>query len=223
MKQNNTLLQRLKNYPGVFECHITIALPPNQPEKFVQFDQVCKKLGAKTIVIQLANGKTPTQPMMSKILIGDANTVLSQVNALTEGLSSYFSVLRLKIEVKIKAGISNTALPETTEEAELLPSSCYFEYHVKMQLEKGRDLENLRALFAPYHGYVSQNTLEEDSRWEYRFVTQRFRLSNKTAEEHLSELLVFLKTQNIKVKKVIREFNIFDSHSDLDAGWSYEN
>ncbi|KHD06337.1 hypothetical protein PN36_11135 [Candidatus Thiomargarita nelsonii] len=219
MKQNNTLLQRLKTYPGVFECHITVALPPNQP--FVQFDQVCKKLGGKTIVIQLANGKTPTQPMMSKILSGDANTVLSQVNALTEGLSRYFSVLRLKIEVK--AGISNTALPETTEEAELLPSSCYFEYHIKMQLEKGRVLENLRALFAPYHGYVSQNTLEQDSRWEYRFVTQRLRLSNKAAEEHLSELLAFLKTQNIKVKKVIREFNIFDSHSDLDAGWSYEN
>ncbi len=217
---DDILYQRLKTYSGMFECHITVALPPNEPDKLLLFDKVCKKLGGKAIIIELANGRTPTQPMISKILKGDADTVLSQINALIDGLSRYFSIIRLKIE----AGISNTNLPETTKDAEVLPSSCYFEYHVKMQLEKACDLKKLRALFVPYHGYVSKNTLRKDNKkdsgWEYRFVTQRFRLSKKAAEEHLSELLVFINTQNIKVKKVIREFNIFDSNSDLDYGWT---
>ena len=213
------LYQRLKTYSGIFECHITVALPPNQPEKLLLFENICKNLGGKAIIIQLTNGITPTHPMIGKILKGDADAVLSQILALIDGLSRYFSIIRLKIE----AGISNNNLPVTTKDAELLPSSCYFEYHLKMLLDKAYDLKQLRALFLPYHGYVSKNTLKKDnnnnSHWESRFVTQRFRLSKMEAEEHLSELLVFVNTQNIKIQKVIREFNIFDSNSDLDAGW----
>lgn len=222
MKPNDILLQRLKAYPGAFECHITVALPPEQPNQLVLFKQICQQLGGKTTVIQLANGKTPTQPMMNKSLKGNANLVLSQINALHQEMAKHFPIVRLKVETDT----SNAGLPETTEEAESLPPSCYFEFHVKMQLEKNHDLDKLRTLLAPYHGYVSENTLEEDETdniWEYRFATQRFRLGKPAAEEHLSALLEFLKTQNIKVKKVNREFNLFDSNADLDAGWTDEN
>jgi hypothetical protein len=222
MKPNELLFQRLTAYPGVFECHITVALPPQQPNKLVLFDQICQQLGGKTIVIQLANGKTPTQPMISKNFKGDANLVLSQINALHQEIAKHFPIVRLKVETST----FNAGLPETTEEAARLPPSCYFEFHVKMQLEKDHDLDQLRTLLAPYHSYVSENTLEEDESdnlWAYRFATQRFRLGKPAAEAHLSALLTFLKTQHITVKKVNREFNIFDSNADLDAGWTDEN
>jgi len=220
MKLNNLLLERLKAYPGVFECHITVALRPEQPNQLILFNQICQQLGGKTLVIQLANGKTPTQPMISKNFNGNANLVLSQITVLHQEIAKHFPIVRLKVETSP----FNAGLPETTEEAARLPPSCYFEFHVKMQLEKGHDLDKLRTLLAPYHSYVSKNTLDEaDNLWAYRFATQRFRLGNQAAEAHLSALLAFLKTQHITVKKVNREFNIFDSNAELDTGWTDEN
>jgi hypothetical protein len=157
--------------------------------------------------------------MIGKMLQGDTAGVQGQINELVTGLEQYFKVLRVKVE----AAMSNQGLPEIDDVANTLPASCYYEYHVKLKLEKGCDLEALRALFKPFDGYVSRNAIkndEQNSQMEYRFVTQRFHLGREVAEKKLAALLDFISSQDIEIIKVIKEFNIFDSNRDLDFGWT---
>lgn len=223
MPNNNYLLTQLKTYAGCYECHITVDLGEQaNTTSLTAFEAACETLGAKVIVIQLSNGQTPLQPMLSKFMQGEAEQIVADINAMRDALARDFCVVRLKVE----AGIDNNNIPQTDAAISALAESCYFEHHIKMCLPIGMDLSALQHQLATYHGYVSknarsivQNNNSNKSKQEYRFVTQRFRRGNDYAVQQLEALLDFLHTQSIDTQKVIREFNIFDSYADLDAGW----
>ncbi len=121
--------------------------------RFIAFEAACDALGAKAIVIQLAKGQSPLQPMLSKFMQGDAEHIVADINTMRDALADNFSVLRLKVE----AGIDNSNIPQTDAMARGLAESCYFEHHIKMRLPIGMDLVALQQALAIYHGYVSKN------------------------------------------------------------------
>ncbi|MCK5726813.1 MAG: hypothetical protein KAH22_08325 [Thiotrichaceae bacterium] len=218
MPDNTLLLERLQTYAGHYECHITVDIGINNSEHLQCFEETCKSLGAKAIVIQLSNGKSPNQPMLSQFIRGDLEHAVEMINTLHNRLAEQFTVVRLKVE----AAINNSNIPQSDAIAEALPKSCYFEHHIKMRLAKETDLSTLKTKLAQYHGYLSKNAhsfVDGQNNEEYRFVTQRFRCGEPTAKRKLDALEAFLQNQPIAIHKIIREFNIFDSYSDLDNGW----
>lgn len=219
MPSNNHLLTQLETYAGCYECHITVDLGKQaDATALARFESACEALDAKAIVIQLSNGQTPMQPMLSKFMKGNSERIVTDINAMRDALARDFLVVRLKVE----AGIHNNHIPQTDADIRELAQSCYFEHHIKMRLPRGMDISALQQELAVYDGYVSKNAralVQKNNQQEYRFVTQRFRRGNDYAIQQLDALLDFLQTQEIEAQKVIREFNIFDSYADLDAGW----
>ena len=81
------LLHQLNTYQGQYEYHLTVDLEPNNTQQLHAFETLCSELNAKAIVIQLASGETPTQPMLGQFLEGHPETV---------GTREIFGTLRYK-------------------------------------------------------------------------------------------------------------------------------
>ena len=213
------LLAQLQHYSGRYECHITVDLTCDS--QFADFQEKCNELGAKALIIQLPTGNMQTQPMLSQYYQGDAQLVCQKIDQLYQSIAQDFTVVRLKVE----ADVDNQNIPQTDQAAQALPKACYFEHHVKMQLPKTLALQPLAAELSQYSGYLSRSALSSDIEgglFELRFVTQRFRLGDKAAYQHLKALLNFLQTEKITVIKTIREFTIFDSNLSVDSGWTHD-
>ena len=102
------------------------------------------------MLIELARGVSPSQPMTASYHRGTLEEVLPEVEALHARLwEGGFPVVRVKLE----AVAANPGVPVTDEEAAALPDG-YFEFHAKLRLPACRvaaqeardaDLEPLRA------------------------------------------------------------------------------
>ena len=206
--------RRLRRFPGVYECHITAAL---EPDGFGAFEACCAALGAGALIIRLAAGETPLQPMLCKPLAGDATEVTAEVGRLMAGVAARYPVTRLKLE----AAIGNGGVPRSDDDAAALPADCYFEHHVKIALAPDTDLADLRRRLRPFAGHLSRNAVAARRNAQQRFVTQRFAdLGLPAAAAQLEPLLAFLRDAGLPPRKVIREYNIYDSNAHADAGWA---
>lgn len=213
MFDSDILKQRLTHFAGEFESHITVLC---EAGKFEIFRARCEELGAKALIIELNVGDRPVQPMLCKRHAASTTDTLSDISNMVDVLAKEFKVERVKVE----ASLRNRGIPMVGTDAEGLPADCYFEHHIKLELPVNLDDNELREQVKRYDGYLSKNPLNEDSLKQRRFVTQRFYNSTmKYALSRLDELEDFLVRTNYDVLQVIREFNIYDSNIERDAGW----
>jgi len=213
MFQAEVLRERLNYFSGQYECHITVCI--NKSE-FAAFKSICESLAAKALTIHLENGDSAIQPMLCKRYAQGAGEVYTDIVYAVSELSKFFKISRVKVE----AASTNANIPMTAAECKALPSDCYFEHHLKLELTSGQDLNTLKESVKQYDGYLSKNALSISGSLEERFVTQRFyNCALQQAEEKLLLLTNFLNENDYKIGKVIKEFNIYDSNALLDSGW----
>jgi hypothetical protein len=124
-----------------------------------------------------------------------------------------FAVTRTKIE---RHGHLERTTPETDAEAAHQPSTCYFEYHVKLALRPDADLAALASRVAPLGAHLSRNARNDSGE---RFVTLRVRAGRVTAEKRFAELLAIIAELRLEVRSRIREYTVVDSNLDVDKGW----
>lgn len=200
-------------FHGQFEAHITVDAPdPNL------FCSTCAALGVKSILIELAEGAEPNQPMTESRHAGDLNAVRAQVDGLAERFrEAGFTVLRRKIEASYDA----RGIPEKDEDTRGLPPSCYFEYHVSVKLANAEQLNQLREHAATHGAHVSRNARKREAvGGEERFVTLRvYRVGKVNAERVYLRLLQQLRSASFEIIGERREFTVYDSNLDLDKGW----
>jgi hypothetical protein len=220
---------------GTFEAHMTVDAGPERREAFAM---LCERIGVKCVLIELAAGRSPSQPMTAAYHRGDLATVLGEIERHYVGLvEGGFSVVRVKIE----AVATNAGVPVTDDEATAFPDA-YFEFHAKLRLPKTDDnvgLESLLDLCVRHGAHLSRNDRKVDvSRpacggsatttarslvelaTRDRFVTLRVKKSGRTrATAAFESLLDSLKTAAFAVVGVKREFTVYDSQANLDAGW----
>jgi len=215
MKGQKVLEQRMLTFAGEFECHMTVDITLDKIDVFRDY---CKGLGGSAIVIELAEGLHSVQPMIAKLIRGDAEQSYKTVLELYRALEEKFNVIRVKVE----AATSNRSVPQCDKDAARWPETCYFEHHVRMVLPLDEDLSEFKRCLEPFSAHLSNNPLSTSDIGQVRFATQRFRdLGDLQAAAALNELLTFLSKKHVVVSKVIREFNIYDSNKDLDRGWDY--
>lgn len=215
MKGFDVLKKRLIQFPGQFECHITVDINIDQTEVF---RSDCHALGGTPIVIELEQEAHGRQPMIAKFIDGKDSDAYQQIADLYNSLGKRYEVTRLKVE----AGIDNEGVPQSDELAKRLPETCYFEHHVRMNLPQGADILLLKALLQGFNAHLSNNAFAKSENGQQRFATQRFReLGKENAVIELEKLLAFISHRKIFVDKVTREFNIYDSNKDMDAGWEH--
>ncbi|HEY0255165.1 MAG TPA: hypothetical protein VGC41_26740 [Kofleriaceae bacterium] len=182
---------------GKFEAHITVAGGGD-------LEPLCKQLGVDYVAIELASGVHASQPMTASHHEGVIADVVDEVNALAARIAAAgFVITRTKLE----AEASSEGVP-------LGEHDGYFEFHVKVRVA-GREAE-LVAIAAAHGARLSRNNRRANE--DGRFVTMRvYRLGRVAAEEKLAALLEAL--AGFAVVGIAREFTVYDSRVELDAGW----
>jgi hypothetical protein len=209
--------ERLRKLPcrGTFEAHLTVRA--DSPELREEFRRLCAGLGVKCVLIELARGISRSQPMTASYHRGALAEVLGEVEALHGRLwEGGFPVVRVKLE----AVATNPGVPVTDEETAAW-SEGYFEFHAKLRLPGGADLEPLRVLCGRHGAHLSRNERKrEEAGAAERFVTLRvYRAGRGKAITTWEALLRDLAAGGFAVVGQQREFTVFDGKADLDAGW----
>jgi len=212
------MIARLQGQPGsgTFEAHVTVQADDLAARE--RFRALCDELGVKCVLIELPAGQTRSQPMTSTYHRGELAEVVAEVAGLARALrQGGFAVVRLKLE----AVVTNEGIPQDDDQAQGFPAGNYFEFHVKVTLTPGADLEPLRQLCKRHAAHLSSNALkrEVDGRAE-RFVTLRvYGAGRHRAEQVFEGLMAELQSAGYALSNRLREYTIYDSNIAVDAGW----
>ncbi|MDA2806030.1 nucleotidyl transferase AbiEii/AbiGii toxin family protein [Nocardiopsis suaedae] len=217
-------------FAGDFETHLT--LDARTPDRIEEAARWARAHGLKFTHIELDRGSSASQPMVTYHGHGTLDGEL----AVAERWAGRLSGAGLPVtRTKIEASPVNTGVPWTAEEAHTLPGHCYFEFHIKLLLAPDADLDALARLVKPHRARLSRNArrVREDG-YQERFVTQRFSgVGRPTATALHRKLLDELEGQGLRylpprraadapepgILGTEREFVVYDSALDLDAGW----
>jgi len=206
------------SYRGTFEAHITV-----KADNLVlrqEFTKICQKLKVKCVFIELPKGVTRSQLMTASYHHGTLKDVVQQINQIAQNIfNAGFEITRIKIE----AMVSNQDIPISDIEAQKLPQSNYFEFHVKAILSANQNLDILRKYCFQHNAHLSQNALKKlaDGK-QQRFITMRvYGLGYKAAQKRFDNLILLLKNKAFKLSQQQREYTVYDSNLNLDAGWTH--
>jgi hypothetical protein len=185
---------------GEFEAHLTLAAGSDVDA----FAAACRELGVGCIAIELAAGAHAAQPMTASRHRGALAGVLGEVDALHAALVARgFAVARVKLE----AAAAVIDAPPV--------SGGYFEFHVEVATDGG-GLDALAGVAAGHGAHLSRNA----RRAGHRFVTLRvYGAPRATAEVRLDALVAAVTAAGHAVTGCTREFTLYDSRAELDAGW----
>ena len=204
------------SYRGTFEAHITVSAVNSAFKE--KFHQICQNLNVKCVFIELPLGATRSQPMTASYHHGTLKDVLQQINQIAQNIvNADFEITRIKIE----AMVSNQDIPISNIEAQKLPPSNYFEFHVKAILSADENLEVLRKYCLQHKAHLSANAFKKlvDGK-QQRFITMRvYGVGYKSAQQRFDNLLLHLKAKGYKLSQQQREYTVYDNNSNLDAGW----
>jgi hypothetical protein len=198
-------------FEGVFESHVTVAACDE-----AAFAKTCDELAVKALFISLPQGKTPRQPMTGAHHRGPLREIMLVVHELARDLvKAGFEVIRTKIE----AVGPHRDLPQSDAEAQAAPSSNYFEHHAKIVLPSTEREPAIAAAFAELGAYLSRGAPRNDG-VEQRFVTLRsWGLGQASADARFDRVLALAAELGLPLRNRLREYTVYDSALDVDAGW----
>ncbi|MBW4599393.1 MAG: hypothetical protein KME29_07220 [Calothrix sp. FI2-JRJ7] len=174
-------------------------------------------MGVKSVLIELPSGVVANQLMTASYHRGTLISVKQEAYKLArEFASSGFAVARVKIE----AMVNNQDVPVTDRQAQVLPTTNYFEFHIKVTLAPS-NIEMLAQLCLYHDAHLSANAFKyQQHGQQQRFITMRmYSVGLHTAQVSFNTLLAALRTKKIKLSQPQQEYSVFDSNINLDAGW----
>ena len=189
---------------GGFEAHLTV-----DTDRKADFEVLCGELGVDCVGIELPDGVHRAQPMTASHHRGELGVVIAEVEALHARIvAAGFTIVRTKLE----ALASNEGVPPADD-------AGYFEFHVKVQVDPMR-LDALARIARSCGGRLSRNDRRRDAAGLQRFVTMRvYRATRMAAEAQLDVLLAALDAGGFDRAGIAREYTLYDSRVELDAGW----
>jgi inosine/xanthosine triphosphate pyrophosphatase family protein len=197
--------------PGYFEAHVTV-----KPCDMSVFAKSCERLGVKCLHIVMPEKTAQAeQPMTGSYHLGTLSQARAEVLELARALMrDGFEVTRMKIEATGRA----FGAPETDEAARSLPRDVYFEHHATVVIpNEAFDLSALQARCAANGGYVSRNLRKTTPE---RFITIRsYQVGRVTADARFEAIIDAIRELGLPLKNRAREFTVFDSAPQIDAGW----
>jgi hypothetical protein len=188
---------------GLFEAHLTV-----DTDRRADFEALCGELDVDCVGIELPDGVHRAQPMTASHHRGELAAVIGEVEALHARIvAAGFTIVRTKLE----ASASNEGVPPADD-------AGYFEFHVKVRVDPMR-LDALARIARSSGGRLSRNDRHRDD-LPQRFVTMRvYRATRTAAEAQLEALLAALDAAGFDRAGIAREYTLYDSRIELDAGW----
>lgn len=191
-------------YP--FEIHLTTSTL--SPAELANFEHACAHLQAKPLVIELARGACPTQPMLGKVVhLPNLAAALAVATADSAYLHQQgLATTRTKIETDARYAQLATSMAG-------LGFVPYFEWHGKVPYQHQAAL---LALCEQHQAHLSANALRGAA--ATRFVTLREYGPAATFEHRVAALAAALQARWPLLKQE-SECCLYDSNVGLDAGW----
>jgi hypothetical protein len=191
-------------YP--FEIHLTTSTLT--PAELASFVDACAHLQAKPLVIELARGASPTQPMLGKVV---HQPDLAAALAVAAADSSYLRqqglpTTRTKIE-------TDARYPQLANPAAGPGFTPYFEWHGKVSFQHHAEL---LALCERHQAHLSANALRGAA--NTRFVTLREFGPAVEFERRVATLAADLQSRWPLLKQEA-ECCLYDNNTALDTGW----
>jgi hypothetical protein len=191
-------------YP--FEIHLTTSTLT--PAELASFVDACAHLQAKPLVIELARGASPTQPMLGKVV---HQPDLAAALAVAAADSAYLRqqglhTTRTKIE-------TDARYPQLATPAAGPSFTPYFEWHGKVPFQHHAEL---LALCERHQAHLSANALQSAA--ATRFVTLREFGPAAEFNRRVAALAADLQSRWPLLKQEA-ECCLYDSNQALDAGW----
>ena len=201
---------------GEFETHLTVRAEDG--EALSRLRREAARRGMKFSHITLAEGSTPSQPMLTYHSSGTLREYLESARKLAgELLAAGMEPLRIKIETCP----DNPAAPKSNAAAELLPPAWHFEHHVKLCLSNCGERERAAQIATRHHAHLSHNALRHlTDGTEERFLTQRhYGTGRPRAKAALNAMRTELLEAGLTILEVEAEYVVCDTNAGLDAGW----
>jgi hypothetical protein len=190
-----------------FEIHLTTG-GTLTPAALAAFVAACGQLQAKPLLIELARGACPTQPMLGKVVHQPDLAAALAVAAADSAYLRQHGLPTTRIKIETDARYPQLATPAAG------PSFApYFEWHGKVPYQYQAAL---LALCKRHGAHLSANALRGES--ATRFVTLREFGSAAEFERRVVALATDLH-QRWPLLKQESECCLYDSNQALDAGW----
>jgi len=232
---------REKDYPGVYEVHITVAncalkvltasgnpLEPTEEWK-EKFKDACKTLGVKALMIGMDDARKPMQLQTAAYhSFKNFQEAMVATNKTAQDLLKMgFPILRVRLE----AMLFNKESPRTDEEALKVEKSNYFEFHARLVDVPKERLEHYKKILASHcktevgttklgRQEVYFSTVGGGARY---FVNMRaWQVGSATAMLEWRELLdTKLKSNGFQIAKEVKpEYCVYDEVPKLDYSLS---
>lgn len=194
----------------MFEIHITTnAVLQKDIPAYITF---CESIEAKPIIIELQEGETAQQPMISKVVKSDR---VADIPIWIERLTKQFEannypVKRVKVEVPLEyIYLGEIAFPEY--------KGKYFEWHGKFIFENEEELDQARRTAISLGAHLSRNSLKGES--NKRFITVRTYGNEYAFKSAVNRLKNSLYIKPLDLEKEEYEYCIYDSNKVIDKGW----
>lgn len=188
----------------MYEIHLTT--PALAASQWAAFGRFAAAIGATPMVIALARGMHPVQPMLTLCRTGTIDEAIAFAQTLAgQAAQAGFEVVRCKIE--------QDASPDATQVAGA--RHHYYEWHGRMVVPEPVRLQ-LAALCAPFGGHLSNNAIRGG---DVRYVTLRDTGGHAGLRSRVTGLTAALDAHGWTIEKQQWESVVFDSNLALDTGW----
>jgi hypothetical protein len=201
-------------WPVPFEIHVTV-----KDAEVTAFRTACMLLGVKPLLLDLQDkaGATVFKDLQtSQVHLGNNTTAYAEMLRVSSRLKEAgFNVVREKIE----AAPWHPAAPSQKHANPKMPTNCYFECHIAVLLDEGRQAD-LRSMVEGLGMHLSRNVFKriDENRVKlmatyrkYDGVYEDFQADVEHIEESLRRFF--------DIEKAIVEFSVYDTKVSHDASW----
>lgn len=198
----------------IFEIHCTCEKENFNPD---EFKKDCATIGVKAVQVVL-DGLNCTHSMTSATIdVPHSSDALLIAKKTAEDMNQLgYNVQRIKIETTPDFHL----VPK--EISDVFPRGCYFESHIKVQVQNGY-YETLKNALSKSQWHLSSNSYKKNSDEHIIFMIT-YRKHSGTHSEFVSEVDAFIESHNHSIgykinPKYITEFAIYDSNIHMDDEW----
>lgn len=210
---------------GLFEIHVTVDI-----SDLVAFSLYCWEYKYKMMLACSKYGDHPQQLMLSSWKNGTEVEAIKNAKTIAEDIKlKGIRVLRTKVE----AMTSNKEVPEDTirfkkgtvygvDHFYTDPSQEYFEYHIKIEIDRPGEYEVLAKTIEPVGAHLSFNGLNREK--VVPIITLRVYNKGKNEADEIKDKMFDLLRQAgfITHEQIQKEYSVYDDNPELDLNWLYK-
>lgn len=208
-------------YPLPFEIHITVKLPLVHNFEIEKFQETCKKINVKPIVLDLqgrSGNSVMDDVMTSSKHFGTNTSAYSEATRIRSELTNHgYDIIRVKIETVPW----HPAAPQRC--GDRMPQNCYFEAHVPVTIHPA-DEPAFRTRISQFRlqTHASRNTFKvlDDGR---KVIMLTYRMYDDWAQQfqhNVKKLTEYIESiRCCEIGKVHTEFSIYDTKVSHDTSW----